>query len=305
MRVREERRGDGPALAPPACLRLAGALRELRERTGLSLVALGRRTAYSKSSWERYLNGKKPVPRKAVLALCALAEEPPGRLLALWELADAAWSGRSARPRDRASAAAGAAAGADGAAADGPGGSAHDTAHDPAEGAGAARSGRRWAVAGLVAAVVMAGGTVAGLAVADGGDASPRRAGSAAGPYEPRCVGAACEGKEPQPMGCGGPGQVTSVATRSFAPSRRVELRHGTACAAVWARAKGLLPGDRVELTVPGAAPKRLRAATAGDTRRYLATRMTALKGGAGGGVRGARVCVTLADGAGKECFSG
>ncbi|WP_190139487.1 helix-turn-helix domain-containing protein, partial [Streptomyces longispororuber] len=96
------RGGAAPSAVPPACLPLAAALRELRERTGLSLEALGRRTAYSRSSWERYLNGKKPVPRKAVLALCALAEEPPGRLLALWELADAAWSGRSARGDARA-----------------------------------------------------------------------------------------------------------------------------------------------------------------------------------------------------------
>ncbi|WP_406530963.1 helix-turn-helix domain-containing protein, partial [Streptomyces sp. I8-5] len=76
---------------------LAERLREIRERSGLSLAALAARTPYSKSSWERYLNGKKPVPRQAVEALCALTGTPAGRLLALWELADAEWSGR-ARP---------------------------------------------------------------------------------------------------------------------------------------------------------------------------------------------------------------
>ncbi|MEU0275571.1 helix-turn-helix domain-containing protein, partial [Streptomyces sp. NPDC006307] len=70
----------------------------MREATGLSLAALAARTPYSKSSWERYLNGKTPVPRPAVEALCAMAMEPPERLLALWELADAAWSGRAAPP---------------------------------------------------------------------------------------------------------------------------------------------------------------------------------------------------------------
>ncbi|RSS69861.1 helix-turn-helix transcriptional regulator, partial [Streptomyces sp. WAC06614] len=73
---------------PAECDRLAAELRRLRERTGLSLAALGRRTPYSKSSWERYLNGKQPPPRQAVVALCALAREHPAPLLALWELAD-------------------------------------------------------------------------------------------------------------------------------------------------------------------------------------------------------------------------
>ncbi|MET7797160.1 helix-turn-helix transcriptional regulator, partial [Streptomyces decoyicus] len=69
-------------------------MRELRRRTGLTLAALAERTPYSKSSWERYLNAKKLPPRGAVEALCLLAGEPPGQLVALWELADAAWSGR-------------------------------------------------------------------------------------------------------------------------------------------------------------------------------------------------------------------
>ncbi|MEU0039645.1 hypothetical protein [Streptomyces sp. NPDC006333] len=56
---------------------------------------LAERSAYSKSSWQRYLNGNQLVPRKAVVALCAMAGEPPGRLLALWELADQEWSGRA------------------------------------------------------------------------------------------------------------------------------------------------------------------------------------------------------------------
>ncbi|KNE79668.1 hypothetical protein ADZ36_26265 [Streptomyces fradiae] len=71
-------------------------MRELRKGTGLSLAALAERTPYSKSSWERYLNGKKQVPRQAVEALCRLAGERPERLLVLWDLADAEWSGRGA-----------------------------------------------------------------------------------------------------------------------------------------------------------------------------------------------------------------
>ncbi|MBL0781675.1 helix-turn-helix domain-containing protein, partial [Streptomyces albidoflavus] len=81
---------------PPECRRLLGELRSLRERSGHSLAALAAATPYSKSSWGRYLSGAQPVPRAAVVALCQVAGERPGRLLALWELADAEWSGRGA-----------------------------------------------------------------------------------------------------------------------------------------------------------------------------------------------------------------
>lgn len=52
-------------------------LRLLKDRTGLSLVALGARTAYSKSSWHRYLNATQPPPRQAVVALCRVAASTP------------------------------------------------------------------------------------------------------------------------------------------------------------------------------------------------------------------------------------
>src|SRR3954470_21030779 len=63
-------------------------LRELKDRTGLSLVALAARTPYSKSAWHRYLTGTKRPPRSAVEALTRLAGVDPGPVLALWEAAD-------------------------------------------------------------------------------------------------------------------------------------------------------------------------------------------------------------------------
>ncbi|MCU8595283.1 helix-turn-helix domain-containing protein, partial [Streptomyces sp. A13(2022)] len=78
--------------------RLVAALRELKAGSGLSLAALAERTPYSKSSWERYLNGKSLPPRQAVRDLCRLANEPDGRLLALWEIAESRWSGRATPP---------------------------------------------------------------------------------------------------------------------------------------------------------------------------------------------------------------
>ncbi len=66
-------------------------LRLLKDRTGLSLVALGQRTAYSKSSWQRYLNAQQPPPRQAVAALCRVAGVDAERFGARWELAVRAW----------------------------------------------------------------------------------------------------------------------------------------------------------------------------------------------------------------------
>ncbi|MFI6039058.1 helix-turn-helix domain-containing protein [Streptomyces sp. NPDC051315] len=69
-------------------------LRQLKDTTGLSLAALGARTAYSKSSWQRYLNAVQPPPRQAVAALCrvaGLAGADAERHGVRWELAVEAW----------------------------------------------------------------------------------------------------------------------------------------------------------------------------------------------------------------------
>ncbi|WP_308185851.1 helix-turn-helix transcriptional regulator [Streptomyces sp. MNU76] len=82
---------------PPEVQHFVEQLRLLKDRTGLSLVALGARTAYSKSSWQRYLNGAQPPPRQAVVALCRVAGEDAARFGALRELA--LGPGRARPPR--------------------------------------------------------------------------------------------------------------------------------------------------------------------------------------------------------------
>ncbi|EGX55310.1 hypothetical protein SZN_33506 [Streptomyces zinciresistens K42] len=79
---------------PPEVRHFVEQLRQLKDGTGLSLVALGARTAYSKSSWQRYLNATQPPPRQAVLALCRVAgvgKEEAERFGVRWELAVRAW----------------------------------------------------------------------------------------------------------------------------------------------------------------------------------------------------------------------
>ncbi|MFK4101462.1 helix-turn-helix domain-containing protein [Streptomyces sp. NPDC019531] len=79
---------------PPEVRLFVEQLRQLKDRTGLSLVSLGARTAYSKSSWHRYLNATQPPPRQAVAALCRIAGldgTEAERFAVRWELAVQAW----------------------------------------------------------------------------------------------------------------------------------------------------------------------------------------------------------------------
>ncbi|MFE0508744.1 helix-turn-helix domain-containing protein [Streptomyces sp. NPDC058964] len=83
-----------PEGLPPEVRHFVEQLRLLKDSTGLSLVALGARTAYSKSSWQRYLNAVQPPPRQAVDALCrvaGVAGPDAERHAVRWELAVQAW----------------------------------------------------------------------------------------------------------------------------------------------------------------------------------------------------------------------
>ena len=86
---------------PPEVRHFVEQLRRLKDRTGLSLASLGARTAYSKSSWHRYLNATQPPPRQAVTALCrivGLADADIERVKVRWELAVQAWPRAAAVP---------------------------------------------------------------------------------------------------------------------------------------------------------------------------------------------------------------
>ncbi|WP_217139637.1 helix-turn-helix domain-containing protein [Streptomyces sp. AC627_RSS907] len=250
----------------PERTRLTTALRELRTRTGLSLAALAERTAYSKSSWERYLNGKTMPPRQAVQDLCRLAGEPDGRLLALWEIAESEWSGRAARP-----AAAPAEAGPPRPSPPG------DLARQDGRARSSAGRGRLAAVVVSVCALTVGGVASALLLLphGQGGQEPPSSAPSAPGP---RCRGAACEGKDPMHMVCGaGP---DTLATHRTTTGARVEVRYNDQCRAGWARMWGTRVGDRLEMAA-GGPTRRAEVADEVDAESYVYTDMTATRPGA------------------------
>ncbi|MDN0195244.1 XRE family transcriptional regulator [Streptomyces sp. S.PNR 29] len=76
----------------PQIREFAGQLRRLVDRSGLSIAALADRTGYSKTSWERYLNGRLLAPKGAIVALAEVTGTNPVHLTTMWELAERAWS---------------------------------------------------------------------------------------------------------------------------------------------------------------------------------------------------------------------
>ncbi|MEU3985298.1 DUF2690 domain-containing protein [Streptomyces sp. NPDC026672] len=251
--------------------RLTAALRELRARTGLSLAALSHRTAYSKSSWERYLNGKGLPPRQAVQDLCRVANEPDGRLLALWEIAESDWSGRAALP-------------ASAAAEPGPRlppqpGPQPQEPPSPSETRWPRE--RRTGLLIVLAAVytVVIGGAALVLFLLPGPNAPQDEPLSASPPYSlvPPCHGAACEGRDPLSLVCGvGPATLTTYRTTTGA---HVELRYSEKCGASWARTWGTRIGDRVDVTADGPTHD-IRVEDRDDTETYVYTTMTATRPG-------------------------
>ncbi|MEW2398673.1 DUF2690 domain-containing protein [Streptomyces sp. NPDC046862] len=81
-----------PEELDPQVKEFAGQLRRLVDRSGLSIAAVADRTGYSKTSWERYLNGRLLAPKGAIVALAEVTGTNPVHLTTMWELAERAWS---------------------------------------------------------------------------------------------------------------------------------------------------------------------------------------------------------------------
>ncbi|MGW0830977.1 helix-turn-helix domain-containing protein [Streptomyces prunicolor] len=76
----------------PQVREFASQLRRLVDRSGLSIAAVADRTGYSKTSWDRYLNGRLLAPKGAIVALAEVTGTDPVHLTTMWELAERAWS---------------------------------------------------------------------------------------------------------------------------------------------------------------------------------------------------------------------
>ncbi|MER5971573.1 DUF2690 domain-containing protein [Streptomyces sp. NPDC002055] len=81
-----------PEELDPQVREFAGQLRRLVDRSGLGIAAVADRTGYSRTSWERYLNGRLLPPQRAVIAFAEVTGANSGHLTTMWELAERAWS---------------------------------------------------------------------------------------------------------------------------------------------------------------------------------------------------------------------
>ncbi|WP_084719130.1 helix-turn-helix domain-containing protein [Streptacidiphilus carbonis] len=232
------------------CVVLAAELRLLRERSGLTIAALAEESAYSRSSWQRYLTGAALPPWLAVRALCHLAGEPEPRIRALWELAEAAWSGRGgvasvpAAPPPPAPA------------------PEPERQCDPVPPKNAEESGRlseqahhfaRGTRTRAVAAVLLlfaALCTAVYLKDHAGGHASAQLSSTTSG-FHVGCVGTACNGLDPGTTLCGvEPETLLELLPRNGAG---LEVRYQPLCRAAWARTWNNQLGDKLTLSRPGA----------------------------------------------------
>ncbi|MEU9863786.1 DUF2690 domain-containing protein [Streptomyces sp. NPDC047971] len=307
----------------PRITEFASQLRRLIDRSGLSLAAVADRTGYSKTSWERYLNGRLLAPRGAVVALAEVTGTDTGHLTTMWELAERAWS-RSELRRDltmealrisQARAALGdpgagtnASTETRGGSGDGPAPVRHATAPagpappappPPRPSTGPSRRRRAALIlTGLLGALLFAVGAVLLTDLGDrfAGDDGRKAVGPAtATPSAPpsttlpagvKCAGAGCAGQDPEAMGCGG-AFATTVSRARVGTTGQVEVRYSRTCRAAWARITGAAPGDTVRVTAAGTSQN---ATVDADADAY--TPMVAVAEGAD-----ATACATLRSG--------
>ena len=298
---------------PVECARLAAHLRELRERTGLSLAALGARTPYSKSSWGRYLSGASLPPRDAVETLCALAGVRPDQPLAYWELAETAWRSRAGgeHPPRRGrvveaepdGTTRGTAAGV------------HAQPHASLVGR-CLRRVRRWpygfAAAALTGTAVLVAGGLLTAAALGGGDVddaegtgpsvsqTPSADGKeAASDMATGCTGDDCTGRDPEVSRCSHasvpPGDL---GERRFAGGTVVKIRQSVVCDTVWGRIDRGRQGDRLEVTAPAQKGQQVAVTDQFDMEGSVSSPMVAAQEAELGQVR---VCLVRQDE--RRCF--
>ncbi|WP_416984106.1 DUF2690 domain-containing protein [Streptomyces sp. T028] len=308
---------DLPDGLDPHVREFAEQLRRVVDRAGLSLGAVADRTGYSRTSWEKYLDGRLLAPKGAVVALAEVTGTPPVQLITLWEPAERAWSraelrqertvddSRIARARaplgefgppgdggrrgpERAVAVPGAA---------GPAGASPALPSDTAGGAGRGTRAQRPAlflagVAGVlglaVAAFLLTDAVVPGRTAGASASPSPSARTSTTLPAGVLCAGSGCTGKDAERMGCGGDLATTAKST-AVGPAV-VEVRYSRTCGAAWGRITRAVPGDVVRVTV-GSRSRTGTITAADETIAY--TPMIAVRG-----PDQAEACAVLASGA-------
>ncbi|WP_159030001.1 helix-turn-helix domain-containing protein [Kitasatospora albolonga] len=278
------------------------ALRVLRLRSGLSLKELADRTPYSKSSWERYLNGKTHPPRAAVVALCRLARQPPAHPLALWERAETARN----RPPRGGERKAGPASAQVPVPAQVP---APAPVPEPAPAPVPApvpvreqspppeRRHRRPSVRHVRVGAVLAVALLGAVWLVMAGAWRSESSGVPAAEPEFACHGQRCTGQDVIATRCGM--HPETVSTHRPEPGIRIDLRYEAGCGAGWARVWGQRVGDVFTVSVAGGEPQTVDVPDTYATGRRLHTPMVATDR-----PETLRVCARLGPDGHRECYT-
>ncbi|MGW2722180.1 helix-turn-helix domain-containing protein [Streptomyces sp. NPDC001492] len=222
---------------------LLAEMRRLKDASGLSYGRLAGRTHYSRSSWERFLNGKQLPTRVAVEQLAAAVGEEPDPLLALWDALDSASRELAETPRDALAAPA--------------------DSEEPGtpRTTGGGRGGVGVLLRRLLPFCYVAAGTLLGAlgtilvmnSTHPAATTSPRAlptsevaARAAAASQKPGCRGDDCLEGEPQAKNCQWDART---ARETWLRGLQIQLRYSPSCKAVWGRIENGTVGDAVSIT--------------------------------------------------------
>ncbi|MFF7051607.1 DUF2690 domain-containing protein [Streptomyces griseorubiginosus] len=278
-----------PSAQSPPGARLAAVMQELRQRTGLSLTQLAAATTYSRSSWERYLNGKSLPPRSAVKELCHLAGEPADHALALLDIArtqrtdgstptEGSSSGDASAPTTPITV---------------------EPTRTPARTGMAGRLRR----ADVVTALASTCAVVIGALVLINLPSPHRRAAPPSSPPATAtgalCSRSTCHDKDPLTTRCGA--DPLTLAEHETATGAWIQIRYSRPCGTSWARMWGAAVGDRVEITTGGShgSHHSARVTTPRQADTYVHTLMSPISSGTT-----VRACFSPAAGGRKECVT-
>ncbi|MBN3932456.1 DUF2690 domain-containing protein [Streptomyces verrucosisporus] len=235
---------------------LAERLRFLRTHSGLTISALAERTSYSRSSWERYLNGKSLPPRTAITEFAAVVGVAPHPLLRLrtreGHRGPAAHGRPGETPPRGSPAPGGEPAGERPVPVDAGAGSSrnsekpHPTARDEATAPDRGHRTRTNLFSAVLALVALVTGIMIG-AWFFGGNGTESRDRQVLG-SGPGCTEYECRDKDSQRLGCH-IGAWTAAAT--WSGRTYIELRYSPRCRAAWARITDAEVGDTARVEGP------------------------------------------------------
>lgn len=308
-----------PSAPSPPGARLAAVLKELKQRTGLSLAQLAHATTFSKSSWERYLNGKSLPPRSAVKELCRLVSEPADHPLALLDIARTDPTDRMDRtdPTDHADQAVdsgttrgtSAARQRTGTRTDTPASAValappdtgrsetvpSDAGHIRTGPAGYRRATVLTALASVCAVVL---GTLVLIHLPHRNASRRHRPPRPLRPPGRSAGDTACRNKDPLTMKCAA--EPLTLAEHETATGAWIQIRYSQECGTSWARMWGAAVDDRVEIRTGGrdGTFRGARVTSRGEADTYVHTPMSVVSPGTS-----VQACFSPAAGGGKECF--